>query len=350
MFDKYFSPSSNLLTLSYDNYPLVRMRRNRQQVFMRELIAETQLSVDDLILPIFIRDDSLPAEISKLPYIKRYNLSELLPFIEKVVTAGIKAIMLFPCVDERYRTEDAAYCYDPEQTIFKAIRLIKSSFPQLGIIGDIALDTYTSHCHDGLVIDGYVDNDKTIVVLQRQALAYAEAGADAISPSEMMDGRIVALRCALDKAGHYNTIIISYAAKYASCLYQGFRQALRPKAPGHVLQNDKRSYHMDFRNSKEAMREMQLDIQEGADALIIKPAMWYLDIISQAAREKLSPIFAYHVSGEYAMLRLAAEAEIYSFEAALMESITALKRAGSRAIITYAALEVAKILGRQEII
>lgn len=324
------------------SFPTTRHRRLRQAAWVRNLVAETHISVDDLILPIFIREDSLQA--SPIPYepFYRYTLTELPQIIERAVKSGILAIMLFPALQSNKKDDSGSEARNSNTLVAQAIRLIKTLNAPLGIFVDVALDPYTSHGHDGVITNDKIDNDKTVERLVELSLVLAEAGADALCPSDMMDGRVAAIRQALDTHGYDDRLIVSYTAKYASSFYGPFRVAVGAKSLTGL--SDKKTYQMDFRNTKEALHEAAFDIAEGADMLIVKPGLPYLDVISELSKNTYAPIFAYHVSGEYMMVKTAAEAGYIDEKNAYLESCIAFKRAGARGIITYAALDIASWL------
>lgn len=323
-------------------FPHTRLRRMRYSKFARRLMAETHLTVNDLIYPIFILEGQNQREvIHSMPGIERLSIDLLLSEAKELVDLGIPAIALFPVIDASKKTLLAEESYHPDGLIQRAVRELKKNFPELGIITDIALDPYTSHGQDGIIDEqGYVLNDQTTEILVKQALSHAKAGADIVAPSDMMDGRIGAVRQALELEGYVNTCILAYSAKYASSFYGPFRDAVgSTKALGKA---DKCQYQMDPSNSSEALHEIALDIQEGADMIMIKPGMPYLDIVYQAKATFKVPTFVYQVSGEYAMLKAAAEAGFLDERVAVMESLMSIKRAGGDAILTYFAKQVAK--------
>ncbi|UAT42611.1 porphobilinogen synthase [Anaplasmataceae bacterium AB001_6] len=318
-------------------YPRVRMRRRRSSEWVRSIYCENNISIDDLIQPLFVIEGKDKIE-TFCDGIERYSIDKLLEKVSEIISLGIKSIMIFPCIDEKLRTYNAAEAINPSNLICRAIREIKSKFGNsIGVISDIALDPYTISGHDGLTKENDVLNDKTIEVLCKQSLIQASAGSDIISPSDMMDGRIMHIRDALDNCNMHNVSIMSYAVKYNSNLYDPFREIIGSKRKEKI---DKSSYQMDFRNSDEAIEEIKLDIKEGADFIIVKPSMFYCDIIYRASKEFNIPIISYQVSGEYIMLKDNLNM--------LMEQLLSLKRAGSRAIITYAAHKIAlHIIDRQ---
>lgn len=332
------------------NYPHIRMRRLRSTSSIRDLVASNYLHPSDLVQPFFIVEgENISDPIETLPGINRISIDILINQVKKAIELGIKSIMLFPSVPEGKKDEEGSESYNLENLVCKAIREIKSQKLEVTIICDVALDPYTSHGHDGIVRNGEVDNDETIEVLVAQSLALAGAGADVIAPSDMMDGRIGEIRDALEEHGYHNVAILSYAIKYASNLYGPFRDAVKSKRNGG-LEVDKSTYQADYRtDASHAIREIELDVAEGADMVIIKPASYYLDIISQASISFNVPVFAYQVSGEYAMIKFAAEKKVLQSEInTMIESLTAFKRAGASAIISYAAMEVASILGNKQ--
>jgi porphobilinogen synthase len=326
------------------NFPQTRMRRMRYNDFSRRLMRENRLSVDDLIYPMFVIEGSNQREsISSMPGVERLSLDLLLEEAHQLYNLGIPAIALFPVTSADKKSEHAAEAYNPDGLIQRSVRALKKAVPALGIITDVALDPFTTHGQDGLVNqDGYVMNDETIAVLTLQALSHAEAGADIVAPSDMMDGRIGAIRQALESQSHVNTLILAYSAKYASSFYGPFRDAVG--SAGTLGKGNKYSYQMDPANSDEAMREIQLDLQEGADMVMVKPGMPYLDIIRRVKEQYGVPTFAYQVSGEYAMLKAASMNGWLDEKQVVLESLLAFKRAGSDAILTYYAKSVAQWL------
>jgi len=326
-------------------YPLVRLRRNRKAFWLRELIAESNLSVSDLVLPLFVVEGhNERQEIKTMPDIYRLSIDQVIETAKKAAGLGIKAIALFPSIDQSLKSENADEAYNLDNLICRTIRSIKNAGIDIGIICDVALDPYTTHSHDGIVHKGEVDNDRSVKALCNQALVLAKAGVDIVAPSDMMDGRIGAIREYLDKEGFINVGILAYAAKYASSFYGPFRDAVGSNKKDYL---DKSSYQIDVRNIKEAMLEIEHDIAEGADMVMVKPGMPFLDVIREAANNFNAKIFAYQVSGEYAMLKFAANAGALDFEKSLLESLISFKRAGATGIFTYAALEVAEMLSRK---
>ena len=325
-------------------FPKTRMRRMRTGSFSRRLIAETHLSVDDLIYPMFILEGSKRREaIQSMPGIERVSIDLLLKEAETLVKLNVPAIALFPVIDATQKTEFAEESYQPNGLVQRAVRELKKYFPELGVITDVALDPYTVHGQDGVIDQkGYVINDVTIDILVKQALSHAEAGADMVAPSDMMDGRIGTIRQALENHQFVNTKILAYSAKYASSFYGPFREAVgSAKALGKA---DKFQYQMDPRNAKEALHEVAMDIEEGADIVMIKPGMPYLDIVRRTKETFHVPTFVYQVSGEYAMLKAASQMGWLEEKAVVMESLLAFKRAGADAILTYFAKQVAEWL------
>ena len=322
-------------------YPRVRMRRNRTDAWTRRLVAEARLSVDDLIWPIFVQDTDGETEVQSMPGVKRYGLDRLVDAVGPVAAAGMPAVALFPNIDPALRTPDAAEAVNPDNLVCQAIRAVKAAYPDLGVICDVALDPFNSDGHDGLVRDGRILNDETVEVLCRQALVQAEAGCDVIAPSDMMDGRIGAIRAALDAAGLDEVKILAYSAKYASAFYGPFRDAV---GSGGMLTGDKKTYQMDPANSDEALREVALDLEEGADMVMVKPGLPYLDVVRRIKETFAVPTMVYQVSGEYAMLKAAALQGWLDNDKVVMESLLAFKRAGADAILTYAAPEAARLL------
>jgi porphobilinogen synthase len=323
-------------------FPAVRLRRTRIAAWSRRLVAENRLSTADMILPIIvIEGDNRREEIATMPGVSRVSIDIAAEIAADAADHGIPAIALFPAVTIDCKSEDGAEALKTDNLVGRATAHIKSQVPAIGLIADVALDPYTTHGHDGLLIDGAIVNDATVEVLCRQALAEAQAGIDIVAPSDMMDGRVGAIRRALDGAGYQNVQILSYAAKYASTFYGPFRDALSNRG---LLKGDKRTYQMDVANSEEALREVGLDLAEGADMVMVKPGLPYLDIIHRVKAEFGAPTFAYHVSGEYAMLRFAAAAGAFDYETALIETLLCFKRAGADAVLTYAALDAARRL------
>jgi porphobilinogen synthase len=321
------------------------MRRTRKSTWSRSMVRENNLSVSDLIWPMFIQDgDNKSTEIVSMPNIKRFSIDLAVENAAYAKDLGIPAIAVFPQTPEKLKSDQGAEGLNPENLICRAVRAIKSQVPEIGIICDVALDPYTTHGQDGLVIDGYVDNDQTIAKLIKQAQIQAEAGCDILAPSDMMDGRIAAIRKMLEENEMHNVQIMSYAAKYASAFYGPFRDAVGSSGN---LKSNKKTYQMDPANTDEALREVAIDIEEGADSIIIKPGMPYLDIIDRVTREFKIPTFAYQVSGEYSMIHAAAANGWLDLDNAMMESLIAFKRAGACGVWTYFAPTVAKLLRDQ---
>jgi porphobilinogen synthase len=325
-------------------FPNTRMRRMRRNDFSRRLMRENNLTVDDLIYPVFVIEGTNKREkIDSMPGVERLSLDLLIEEARDLYILGIPAIALFPVVSAEKKSLDAVEAYNPNGLVQRTVRALKEAVPELGIITDIALDPFTSHGQDGLInADGYVLNDETITVLVKQALSHAKAGADIVAPSDMMDGRIGAIREALENGGYIHTKILAYSAKYASSFYGPFRDAVG--SAGNLGKGNKHSYQMDCANSDEALREVALDLQEGADIVMIKPGMPYLDIIRRVKDEFGVPTFAYQVSGEYAMLKAASQNGWLDEKAVVLESLLAFKRAGCDAILTYYAKNVAQWL------
>lgn len=328
-------------------FPFVRLRRLRRNDFSRRLVRENRLSCDDLIQPLFILPGTQQREaIPSMPGIERLGMDALLAEAEALLTLGIPAVALFPVIPAAEKSTDAREAYNPEGLVQCAVRALKWRFPELGVITDVALDPYTSHGQDGLIDDkGYVLNDETTEVLVRQALSHAEAGADIVAPSDMMDGRIGKLRQALEAANHRHTRILAYSAKYASSFYGPFRDAVGSAA--NLGSGSKESYQMDPANSDEALREVALDLSEGADMVMIKPGLPYLDIVQRVKTHFQVPTLVYQVSGEYAMVMAAAQNGWLDERKVVMESLLAIKRAGGDAVLTYFAKRVAGWLQAQ---
>ena len=324
------------------NFPSTRLRRNRMKEFSRRLVAENNLNVNDLILPLFVCDgNKIEDPIQSMPGVSRFSIDKVLTQIEKASKLNIPAIALFPQIDSTLKDSDGKLATDENNLVCRSIQTIKKTFPNIGIICDVALDPFTDHGHDGLVVNNKIDNDKTLDVLEKQALIQANAGCDIIAPSDMMDGRVGRIRNALDKINLQDTLILSYAAKYASGFYGPFREAI---GSGSNLGKDgKLTYQMDPSNSDEALREVALDIGEGADMVMVKPGMPYLDIISRIKSEFKVPTFAYQVSGEYSMIKESIN-KGWLNEKVIMESLLSFKRAGANGILTYFALEIAEKL------
>jgi porphobilinogen synthase len=325
-------------------FPASRPRRLRRDAFTRALVREHRLDPSDLILPVFVRDGVNQVEnVASMPGVQRLSIDRLLPVAEQCVQLRIPVLALFPVIDPKLKSPDGREATNPEGLVARAVRELKKRFPGLGVLTDVALDPFTSHGQDGLLDDtGYILNDDTVQVLVRQALVQAEAGVDIVAPSDMMDGRIGAIRGALESAGRIHTRIMAYSAKYASAFYGPFRDAVGSSS--NLGKADKKVYQMDPGNSDEALREVSLDIAEGADMVMVKPGMPYLDIVSRVKREFRMPTFVYQVSGEYAMLKAAAANGWLDHDAVMMESLLAFKRAGADGILSYFALDAARLL------
>lgn len=328
--------------MTYGKFPQTRMRRQRQTAWIRRMVSETELTTADLIQPLFVHEKAEADAIRSMPGIKRYSIAQIVLMATRCRDLGIPAIALFPVVPPELKDEHGSEALNPNNLICRTIKAIKKTLGDtIGVIADVALDPYTSHGHDGVTNgNGKVLNDKTVEILCKQAVVLADAGADIVAPSDMMDGRIAAIRQALDISNNYNTQILSYAAKYASSFYGPFREAVGAAQ----LKGDKQGYQMDPRNTDEAIREVALDIAEGADMVMVKPGLPYLDIIRRVSKEFKIHVFAYQVSGEYAMIRAGADAGYIDYHQAMMESLIALRRAGAVGIFTYAALETAEII------
>ena len=325
-------------------YPNTRMRRMRRDPFSRALMRENTVTAADLIYPVFILDgENQRQQVASMPGVERVSIDLLMQVAEECVSLGIPVLALFPVIDASLKTYDGVEATNPDGLVPRAVRALKASFPQLGILTDIALDPYTTHGQDGLPDEnGYIVNEKTIEMLTRQALTHAEAGVDVVAPSDMMDGRIGVIRAALEERGFIHTRIMAYSAKYASAFYGPFRDAVGSAA--NLGKADKNTYQMDPANTDEALREVALDLQEGADMVMVKPGMPYLDVVRRVKDEFKVPTFAYQVSGEYAMLKAAAQNGWLDHDKVMMESMMAFKRAGADGVLTYFALEVARKL------
>jgi len=328
----------------FGSFPTTRMRRKRRYDWARRLVAEHSLSVDDLIWPVFIHEGTNHRQpIDSMPHVDRLSIDLMLEAAKEACDLGIPAIALFPATDATLKTEEGREAVNPENLVCRAVRALAAAVPEIGIVCDVALDPYTTHGHDGLLRDGIILNDETLDVLCQQALVQADAGCTVIAPSDMMDGRVGAIRHALDSGAHQNTLIMAYAAKYASAFYGPFRDAVGSAT--NLGGGDKRTYQMDPANTDEAIREVGLDIAEGADFVMVKPGMPYLDIVHRIKDRFGVPTFAYQVSGEYAMLSAASERGWLNREQVMMESLLGFKRAGADGILTYFAIEAAKRLG-----
>ncbi len=324
------------------SFPTTRLRRNRRDDWNRRLVAESRLGPEDFILPVFVVEGENRREpVDSMPGIDRLSCDLLADAVGEALDLRIPAIAIFPEVDPALKTPDAAEAVNPENLVCRAIRTVKSRHPDMGIVCDAALDPFNSHGHDGIVRDGEILNDESVEVLCRQSVIQADAGCEVIAPSDMMDGRVGAIRKALDEAGHEGVRIMSYAAKYASAFYGPFRDAIGSKA---ALKGDKKTYQMDPANSDEAIREVALDLAEGADMVMVKPGLPYLDIVRRVKTEFGVPTFAYQVSGEYAMLKGAVQNGWLDNDKVVLESLMAFKRAGADGILTYLAVEAAKLL------
>jgi porphobilinogen synthase len=321
-----------------------RQRRTRRTAWSRDMVRETELLPRDLIWPLFvIEGQNEKTAIKTMPGVERLSIDLMVEAAKAARDAGIPALAIFPNTPDHLRSESGAEAYNPDNLMCRTLAAIKSAVPDIGLIADVALDEYSSDGQDGIVRDGEILNDETVAAMVKSALVQAKAGADIIAPSDMMDGRVAAIRAALDAEGFEHVQIMSYAAKYASCFYGPFREAV---GTGSRLRGDKRTYQMDYANTDEALREIAQDIEEGADSVMVKPGMPYLDIIRRAKDAFNVPIYAYQVSGEYAMIELAGAAGAINRDAAVLESLWAFKRAGVNGILTYYALEMARKLGR----
>ena len=329
------------------HFPATRPRRLRRDDFTRRLVRENAVSVNDLIYPVFVLDGQKKREaVGSMPGVERLSLDLLMPVAEQCVKLGIPVMALFPVIDPSLKTEDGREATNPDGLVPRVVRALKKAFPALGVMTDVALDPFTSHGQDGWLDDtGYILNDETVNVLVQQALTQAEAGVDIVAPSDMMDGRIGAIRNALEAKGHIHTRIMAYSAKYASAFYGPFRDAVG--SAGNLGKSNKKVYQMDAGNTDEALREVAMDIAEGADMVMVKPGMPYLDIVRRVKDEFKVPTFAYQVSGEYAMLKAAAQNGWLDHDAVMMESLLAFKRAGADGVLTYFAIAAAEKL-RQE--
>jgi porphobilinogen synthase len=334
--------------ITYAPYPLGRPRRLRRDTFTRNLVRENVLTPHDLIYPVFVVDGKQQRQVvTSMPGVERLSLDMLLPVAAECVKLGIPVMALFPVIEQSLKTPDGREAYNPEGLVPRVVRALKKEFPDLGIMTDVALDPFTSHGQDGLPSpdpseDGYILNDETVEVLVKQALSQAAAGVDMVAPSDMMDGRIGAIRQALEANHFIHTRIMAYSAKYASAFYGPFREAVGSAA--NLGRSNKKVYQMDPGNSDEALREVALDIAEGADMVMVKPGMPYLDVLQRVKNEFKVPTFAYQVSGEYAMLKAAAQNGWLDHDAVMMESLLAFKRAGADGVLTYFSLEAARLL------
>ena len=323
------------------SFPNTRLRRLRKHKWIRNIVSENNISHNDLILPIFVREGKNKIEaIKSMPGVKRYSIDKLDVILKQVKKYKIPMIALFPYTSFNKKDKNGTEALNPNNLICRSLKTIKKKYPEIGVMCDVALDPYTSHGHDGVIFNNQVDNERTIKILVKQALLQAKMGCDVIAPSDMMDGRVGIIRNALDKANYKNVCILSYAVKYASNFYGPFRDAVGSKSK---LKKDKKSYQMDYRNSMEAFREVALDLKEGADMVMVKPGMIYLDIVHKIKSHFKIPVIAYQVSGEYSLIKNAIENNFLT-EDAVLESIISFKRAGASAIVTYFAIEIAKRL------
>jgi len=321
-------------------FPATRMRRNRREEWNRQLVAEHRLTAADLILPVFVHSaQAASVEIPSLPGIFRHTINALIDNVGAAKGVGIPLVAIFPVTDPTLKDPEGREAINPDNLVCQALRALKAAHPDVGVMCDVALDPFTTHGHDGLIRDGYVVNDETVEILKRQAIVQADAGCDVIAPSDMMDGRVGALRAALDEAGHANVRILSYSAKYASSLYGPFRDAVG--SASSLGSADKKTYQMNPTNTDEALREVAMDIAEGADMVMVKPGIFYLDIVQRVKDQFGMPTFAYQVSGEYSMIKAAALKGWLDWEETIFESLLAFKRAGADGVLTYAATEVA---------
>ncbi len=325
-------------------YPASRLRRMRRDVFSRALMRETDLAPSDLILPVFVREGRDASEaVPSMPGVERLTIDRLVRLAGEAVALGIPALALFPVTPPEAKSADARAAWDAQGLVQRSVRALKDAQPELGVITDVALDPYTTHGQDGLVDShGYVTNDATVEALVKQAVSHAEAGADVVAPSDMMDGRIGAIRAALEAGGHVHTRILAYSAKYASAFYGPFRDAVGSAA--NLGKGDKKTYQMDPANTDEALREVALDLEEGADMVMLKPAMPYLDVVRRVKERFGVPTFAYQVSGEYAMLKAAFAKGWLDERACVLEALTGIRRAGADAVLTYFAMDAARWL------
>jgi len=331
-------------TPSVPAFPSSRPRRLRRDAFSRALVRENQLTAADLIYPVFVLDGAERAEdVSSMPGVQRLSIDRLLPLAEQCLLLGVPVMALFPVIDAAKKAPDGREALNPDGLVPRAVRELKRRFPELGLLTDVALDPFTTHGQDGLIDDtGYILNDETVAVLVKQAQVQAQAGVDIVAPSDMMDGRIGAIRAALEASGQIHTKIMAYSAKYASAFYGPFRDAVG--SAKNLGRSDKKVYQMDPANSDEALREVALDIAEGADMVMVKPGLPYLDIVRRVKDEFRMPTFAYQVSGEYAMLKAAAANGWLDHDAVMMETLLAFKRAGADGVLSYFALDAARLL------
>ena len=323
-------------------FPRTRLRRLRRTEWVRRLVAEARLAPADLVWPVFvIAGQNVCEPVPSMPGVVRYSIDRLVTAVGEAKSLGIPAVAVFPAIDPALKTADCREAWNPDNLVCRAVRAIKDAHPGIGVIGDVALDPFNALGHDGLVVDGMIFNDETVAALCRQAVVQAKAGCDIIAPSDMMDGRVGVLRAAMDDAGFADVMILSYAVKYASAFYGPFRDAV---GSGGALKGDKKTYQMDPANGDEALREAALDLAEGADILMVKPGLPYLDIVQRVKETFAVPVFVYQVSGEYAMLKAAAQNGWLEENAALLESLLGFRRAGADAVVTYAAVAVARLL------
>jgi porphobilinogen synthase len=328
-------------------YPTSRPRRLRRDAHTRALVRESRLAAEDFILPVFMLDGQRQVQdVASMPGVQRRSIDGLFAVAEECVALGVPVVALFPVIDPALKTADGREALNPEGLVPRAVQALKKRFPNLGLLTDVALDPYTSHGQDGLLDDtGYIVNDATVALLRQQALVHAQAGVDIVAPSDMMDGRIGAIRATLEEAGQVHTRIMAYSAKYASAFYGPFRDAVGSK--GNLGKSDKKVYQMDPGNSDEALREVALDIAEGADMVMVKPGMPYLDIVRRVKDQFRMPTFAYQVSGEYSMLKAAAANGWLDHDAVMLEALLAFKRAGADGVLSYFALDAARLLARR---
>lgn len=336
------APTADIAEPAQPGFPRTRMRRNRRHDWTRRLVAENLLTVNDLIWPVFIHDGHDAKPIPSMPGVARLSIDLLVERAQEAAALGIPALALFPATDPALKTDDGREAINPDNLVCRAIRALKRSVPDIGIVCDVALDPYTSHGHDGLIRNNHIVNDESVDMLVQQALVQADAGCDVIAPSDMMDGRIGAIRDALEARGHIDVQIMAYAAKYASAFYGPFRDAVGSSST--LGTGDKRTYQMDPGNGDEALREVALDIAEGADMVMVKPGMPYLDVCWRVKEAFRLPTFAYQVSGEYAMLQAAIQNGWLDGERVALESLLAFKRAGCDGVLTYFAIDAAKRL------
>jgi porphobilinogen synthase len=330
-------------TATHGRFPRVRMRRNRRDAWTRRLVAENVVTANDLIWPLFVHEgEGRKTPVPSMPGVHRRSIDLLVEAVREAADLGIPAVAIFPVIDERLKDGEGSEALNPENLICRAVAAVKAAVPEVGVMCDVALDPFTSHGHDGLIRDGYVVNDETVAALCGQAIVQARAGCDVIAPSDMMDGRVGAVRDALDAEGFGDVRIMAYAAKYASGFYGPFREAVGSASALGAA--DKKTYQMDPANSDEALREIALDLGEGADMVMVKPGLPYLDVIQRVKETFQVPTFAYNVSGEYAMLKAAAQNGWLDYDRVMMESLVAFKRAGCDGVLTYAAVEAATLL------